>query len=268
MADGVGSENYSYDVLGRLTQLQKIISSTPYTTSYQYNLAGEITQTTYPSGRIVQQAVDAIGRLCAIAQTASSCTSTTNPFATNYGYNAAFQLTAFNYANGVAASFVYSPDRLLLTSLSYVKGTTTLYGLNYSYGSVGSNNGQIAGITDNVDNGRSLTYTYDALARLTAAVTTGSTGYPKWGLTFSYDPYGNRYAQTVTSGTAPSNSVTVSTATNRITTSGYSYDADGNLTNDGSNTLTYDGENRLLTSTGSLGSGTYSYDGNNLRVKK
>jgi RHS repeat-associated protein len=266
MADGVGSESYSYDILGRITQLQKIISSTTYTTSYQYNSASELIQLTYPSGRIVQQAVDTIGRLCAIAQTASSCTSTTNPFATNYGYNTAFQLTGFSYANGVAASFVYSPDRLLLTSLSYVKGTTTLYGLNYSYGSVGSNNGHIAGITDNVDNGRSTTYTYDALARLTAAVTTGSTAYPKWGLSFSYDPYGNRNAQTVTSGTAPMNSVAVSTATNRITSSGYAYDANGNMTNDGSNALTYDGENHLLTS--NVSAGIYTYDGNGLRVKK
>ena len=40
----------------------------------------------------------------------------------------------------------------------------------------------------------------------------------------------------------------MSTSTNRITTGGYAYDANGNMTNDGSNALTYDGENHLLTS--------------------
>jgi hypothetical protein len=39
------------------------------------------------------------------------------------------------------------------------------------------------------------------------------------------------------------------------------------MTNDGANTLVYDAENRMLTSTGSA-AGAYTYDGNNLRVKK
>jgi RHS repeat-associated protein len=39
------------------------------------------------------------------------------------------------------------------------------------------------------------------------------------------------------------------------------------MTNDGQNTLVYDAENRVTSSTGP-GSGTYTYDGNGLRVKK
>lgn len=275
MTDGAGSENYSYDAnLSLTTQVQKVVSGTTYTTGYQYNLAGELRQITYPSGRIVQQSFDAIGRLCAIAQTSSGCTSNTNPYATGYGYNAAFELTGFNYANGVAASFGYSPDRLQITSLSYVKGTTTLFSLNYLYGTTGSNNGQILGITDNVENGRTATYTYDALARLSTAVTTGSTNYPKWGLSWTYDQYGNRLKQNTIPGTCvspmscPTNSVTVDPTSNHITDPGYGYDANGNIINDGENALTYDAENHLLTSSGILGSGTYVYDGNGWRVKK
>jgi RHS repeat-associated protein len=60
----------------------------------------------------------------------------------------------------------------------------------------------------------------------------------------------------------------VNPATNQITTAGYSYDASGNMLKDAINTLTYDAENRALTSTGSLGSATYTYDGNGLRVEK
>jgi YD repeat-containing protein len=209
MTDGVGSENYSYDILGRMTQLQKVISGTTYTTGYGYNLASELTSITYPSGRVVQQSYDAIGRLCAIAATTSACTSYTTPYATGFGYNTAFETTGFNYGNGVTASFGYSADRLQLTSLSYVKGTTTLFSLSYGYAQPGGNNGQIASISDSVDNGRSAAYTYDPLSRLSTAVTTGSTGYPKWGLSFTYDRYGNRTAQTVTAGTAPSSSLSI-----------------------------------------------------------
>jgi RHS repeat-associated protein len=56
--------------------------------------------------------------------------------------------------------------------------------------------------------------------------------------------------------------------TNRITNSGFGYDANGNMTADGNNTLVYDAENRLLSATNGGASGSYTYDGNNLRVKK
>jgi hypothetical protein len=64
-----------------------------------------------------------------------------------------------------------------------------------------------------VDSGRNVTYTYDALYRLTSAVTNGSTGYPKWGLSFTYDRYGNRTAQSISAGcvapmACPTNSLT------------------------------------------------------------
>jgi RHS repeat-associated protein len=124
-----------------------------------------------------------------------------------------------------------------------------------------------------VDNARSVSYTFDALNRLTQAVTAGDAAYPRWGLAMTYDRYGNRTAQSIFSGcvapmTCPTNSVTIDATTNRITGSGYSYDANGNMTQDGVNTLTYDAENHLISSSGPGGSATYSYDGNGRRVEK
>jgi YD repeat-containing protein len=157
---------------------------------------------------VVQQSYDTIGRLCAIAGQISGCSSMTNPYASGFGYNTAFEVTGFNYGNGVVAALGYSADRLQLTSLAYTKSLQTLYSLNYYYkqdptncpGGTTGNNGQIQCIHDNVNNGRSATYTYDPLLRLSTAVTTGSTGYPQWGLSWTYDRYGNRTAQTVTAG--------------------------------------------------------------------
>ncbi len=60
----------------------------------------------------------------------------------------------------------------------------------------------------------------------------------------------------------------MSATTNRISTTGYSYDAGGNMTNDGFNTLTYDGESRVATAANGSASATYTYDNNRLRVKK
>jgi RHS repeat-associated protein len=279
MTDGVGSETYSYNNLGEMTQLQKVIGSTTYTTGYAYNLAGELSSITYPSSRVVQQSFDTIGRLCAVGTSGSTCSSGTT-YATGYAYNATFQVTGFNYGNGVAAAFGYAPDRLLLQSLAYTKGSNTLFSTNYWYktdstncpnGSSG-NNGQIQCIGDNVGSGRTVSYAFDTLYRLTSATTNGSTNYPKWGLSMTYDRYGNRSAQSIASGctgiTCPTSSVTVSATTNQITGSPYAYDANGNMTNDGNNTLVYDGENRALSATNGTAAGAYVYDGNSLRVKK
>ncbi len=104
-----------------------------------------------------------------------------------------------------------------------------------------------------MDPGRTVSYAFDTLHRLTSATTNGSTNYPKWGLSMTYDRYGNRSAQSIASGctgiTCPTSSVTVSATTNQITGSPYAYDANGNMTNDGNNTLIYDGENRALSAT-------------------
>jgi len=124
-------------------------------------------------------------------------------------------------------------------------------------------NGQITRIGDNADPSRSLTYTYDALGRLKEAFA-GPGANPTWKLDWDYDRYGNRPNQNVRAGTPPGPQLTIDPKTNRITGTGYSYDAHGNMTADGLNSLTYDAENRTVSSSGS----TYSYDGNGLRVKK
>lgn len=113
-----------------------------------------------------------------------------------------------------------------------------------------------------------MTYTYDALDRVSTALSQGSTNYPQWGLSWVYDRYGNRLQQNVTAGTAYGSQVVVSTTTNQITGTGYSYDANGNMTNDGVNTLIYDGENRAVSDADGSGTASYSYNGVGLRVQK
>jgi RHS repeat-associated protein len=283
ITDLSGSETYTYDATGagRITQVQKVVGTTTYPINYQYNVAGEITQITYPSGRVVQQNVDLIGRLSSIADTKGS-TNTTR--ASGYTYNPAEQVLAFNYGNGVAATFGYSPSRQQLTSLSYVKGTQTLFSLSYYYqqdstncttGTPG-NDGQIDCIKDGVDSGRTASYTYDSLGRLITAGTKGSTGYPQWGLSWAYDRYGNRLNQTVTAGSSFSNVLSFANPggaqTNRP--DGMCFDASGNLLAETNATCppaapmySYDATNRLTAYQGSS-SAAYVYDDKGQRVKK
>jgi YD repeat-containing protein len=113
------------------------------------------------------------------------------------------------------------------------------------------NNGEITKYKDHIT-GEEVNYAYDSLNRLITASTTG----PEWGLSFRYDGFGNKLSQSVTKGTAPSMSIAVDGLTNRVV--GQSYDANGNMLTAAGNSLTYDVDNRILTTTG-LSSEWYGY---------
>ena len=280
MADATGSESYTYDNDGRMTQLSKVVSGQTYNIGYQYNAGGGVTQITYPSGRVVQQSYFAAGSLCEIAATVSSCGDSTY-YAGSYSYNAPGKLLGFTYGNGVGATFAYSPTRTQLTSLKYAKGGSNIFNLQYSYQQTSPyspncstatalNNGSIQCITDVLAASRNANYTYDPLGRMIAENTAGSSPYAKWGLAQTYDRWGNRLSQTVTAGSGPNVSLSFNNNNQPIAGDGYTFDASGNMTVEPQpppNDMTYDGENRMTAISGGS-AGSYTYDGNGLRVVK
>src|SRR5260370_33660516 len=93
-----------------------------------------------------------------------------------------------------------------------------------------------------------MQYNYDSIKRLVTAEVTKSGG-TYWGQSFGYDGFGNLTTKNPTAGhTGTAMSLSVDPATNRITTSGFSYDANGNATSiaaaPSNISLTYDVENR------------------------
>ena len=141
--------------------------------------------------------------------------------------------------------------------------------LQYTY-SATQNNGQITKMNSLQYPSEEVNYSYDSLGRLSAAWTTG----PTWGQSFVYDGWGNRTDQLVTKGSAPVISVSVNPATNRINSTGYTYDGAGNLTKmpkgAGSMDLAYDVENRLwragVDSIGTSTGARYGYAPDNRRL--
>jgi hypothetical protein len=75
-----------------------------------------------------------------------------------------------------------------------------------------------------------ISFGYDSFNRLTSRNVYSGTAQ---NFTYSYDLYGNRWAQTLTAGSGPQPSFTFSYTTNQSTTAGYTYDAAGNMTQDG-----------------------------------
>ncbi len=144
--------------------------------------------------------------------------------------------------------------------------------MGYDYGT--NNNGQIQAVhyytSPGVEDSRGSEYfSYDPWLRLSAAHTgTVSQNTPyTWSLQWGYDRFGNRLSQTLVDGNVSIGQplFSVDPATNRITNTGYSYDAAGNMTNDSVNAYSYDGANRLTQING--GSVTYTYFGAS-RIKK
>lgn len=258
---GVETDTFTYDLLGRTTSVSKnITGAKTYNLGYSYNLGNEVSTLTYPSGRVVTQNYDAIGRL-------SQLNDGIRTYANQFSYNPAQQVLGFSTGNGVQGTFGYSSSLLQLQTLSYVKGANTLFSLSYGYTQPnGGNNGQITSITDNLTSANNLTFTYDALGRLTRGVTGSLTAPNTWDISWAYDRYGNRTSQTENGGTLAVTNTNLTFNTQNQPTGGFSFDLSGNTLDDAvTHNYVYDGEGRYV----NLGTtAVNAYDAAGLRVEK
>ncbi len=258
---GVESDTFSYDLLGRVTNVSKSVTgANTYNIGYGYNLANDVTSLTYPSGRVLSQAYDAIGRITQLSDAI-------RVYANQFSYDPAQNVLGYVAGNGVQGTFGYSSTLLQLQSVSYIKGASTLLSFSYGYAQPnGGNNGQITSVTDNLNSVNSLTFTYDALGRLTRGVTGSLTAPNTWDISWTYDRYGNRTNQTENAGTLPVTNSSLTFNSNNQPTGGFAFDASGNMLDDGvTHNYVYDAENRYVKLGTTL---VNTYDGTGLRVEK
>ncbi|MCI0718594.1 MAG: hypothetical protein L0338_06410, partial [Acidobacteria bacterium] len=231
-----------------------------------YNSYGQRVSMRYPDFRYYNYQYDTLLRPARLTDTDG------NDLIKDVTYNEAEQLTGLkNLAGAYEGQPNFYQETRTYNGRQQLTRLTAILALNpgsnvdveYRY-STTQNNGQVTQEKDWVS-GEEITYQYDSLNRLMAAATTG----PEWGLAWSYDGFGNRLSQTLTKGTGPTSALAISGVTNRIVSSGYVYDANGNVTALPGQTLRYDAENRLVEVTsGSFGTERYGYNPNNERVYK
>ncbi|MFN0140934.1 MAG: RHS repeat domain-containing protein, partial [Pyrinomonadaceae bacterium] len=291
------TEYVALDILGRVTRSKQITDGVTYgddanPMTYAYNLAGALVEQKYPSGRVVKNVLENDGDL-SMVQSKRNANSGFFNYAKHFTYAASGAVTRMQLGNGRWESTQFN-SRLQPTqiALGVTPTATDLLKLDYIYGTT-QNNGNVLSQTITVPGTGGFSaiqnYTHDALNRLQSAHEMPSswsncTSDPTkcWKQTFTYDRYGNRRfdeANTTMPLSFANQAVsnpTISTSNNRITSSGYNYDAAGNTTYDSAlRKFTYDAENKQtkVESTNSSPQvtgtvGEYSYDGDGKRVKK
>jgi len=263
------NETYSYTQGGLMTKkwLQQANFGLSLETFQTYDNEGKVLTVKYPdvydiylqttlTGRTYTYTYDNLGRPVGLTDNRPTPVTWVN----NVQYGPADELRQISYQSAgytddeLSGYGLNTETRTYNSRLQLTNINLPTFSAEYRY-SPTQNNGQI---TQQVSGGEEVTYTYDSLNRLIAAVTTG----PQWGQSFTYDGFGNRTGATVTKGTAPFGSWSVDAATNRVM--GYSYDANGNMLSapNISGSLTYDVENRLT----SAGGESYAYAPDNRRV--
>lgn len=261
--DAAGAVEWTYNSLGQMVQEKKTTGAVVYTVGYGYDLDGNITQITYPSGRVVSYARDAIGRISGVTSQTNTGTVT---LADGVTWMPSGPLQSLSYGNGLTQVRTYTQDYLIAQMLV----TDTSSGTDVVNRSYGRSDGvNITDIVDNIDAYRSESYLYTPSGRLENAS-------GPWGaLGYAYDAVGNRILESLySSGTVTEQVTSHETTSNRpvdVANNGtsirtFSHDAAGNLVTDNRSgtayTYRYNNRGRLdELSIGSTVTADYSYDG-------
>jgi RHS repeat-associated protein len=274
-------EIFGYDAVGRLVLNNQCTpancGSSSWPVGYTYDLAGNLASYTNGAGTTFTQSTDGVGRP---TQLTSNYIDSQHPgtLATidpAVGYAAYGALRKIAFPNSLSETIAYNqrlqPCRInvnasgtILNQCDDAFPLKNIQDFNYGFSFGTANNGNVASVSAVGLENFNRTYGYDSMNRLQAMSAPTDTCR---GLSWAYDPWGNRTDQNVTAGTCSTSHLGTMSVQNRLVGAPYQYDAAGNLTNDGAHTYSYDAENRLV-SVDSGSTATYTYDAEGRRVKK
>ncbi len=257
LSDGT-TTSYTYDAHGNMLTA----TDASGTITMSYDSANRLTRISYPDGRFLAYTYDAGGRRTqsvdqdgfttsysynGLGQLAKLTDSDGNLIA-NYTYDDAGNLIRQDNGNGTYTTTSYDPDGDVLSIVNYAPDGTINSRFDYTYDALG----RVATMTTLAG---TATYSYDADSRLTKATLPDGTV-----ITYAYDAAGNRSA-VIENGVSTAYTVNDLNEYIRVGADTQSYDADGELTNDGSGaTYSYNASGRLTGITNSAGTWTYAYD--------
>jgi RHS repeat-associated protein len=255
VTDLQGYERSSYDVRGRVLKNGRFLNlnSIEYVTQATYDDADRVAQLTYPNNAAtLQYTYDTAGHLSQVRSLAG--TGTQEIFYTPQGFNALDQMTGYTGGNGVATAYAYYANSARLQNLTTAFRGTNYQNLSYNYDHVSD----VTAISDGVYSGSASAaqtgLTYDDFYRVTAINSTArgikTYGYNSIGNLLTNQDFGSGLYQY---GAKPH----AVTSANGVS---YGYDACGNMTTRGGQTLEYDAQNQLVQVAGANDNVLFGYD--------
>jgi RHS repeat-associated protein len=224
--DQTGTTSYGYDSLSR--QTSKTLPGQSSQTLV-YDPAGNLTSIS-DAGGTTSYRYDAANQLISLAEPGGSCTTSPTSRCTTFGYNNNGVRTSTTYPTSTATTMNVTPDASgRVKQIRAVTGSTVQSDFSYTYtSSTGGDTALTRSRTDALA-GRTTSYGYDTLNRLTSAVEKDGAGTQTAAWNYGYDNAGNRTSATI--GTSQ-NSFGYNAANQLISrngsTSGFAYDLNGN----------------------------------------
>lgn len=250
--------SFVYDGADRVTQS----SQNGKVVTYSYDVPGRTRTITYPGGRTIVEQMDNRSRLTEIDDGGATPIS-------QFTYDLGNRVLTRNARNGVTTTYSYNANDWTVV-LEHTLGTTRIAGFGYDYDHEGNKKFE----ERRHEPGRSEAYQYDVLDRLVDYKVGSLVGVtvpvPATQTSYSLDPLGNWNSKTTDATTetrvhGPVNELI------KIDTANLAYDANGNTSNDGIFTYTYDDENRLVKvvrNSDAATVGQYRYDALGRRIVK
>lgn len=243
--DAAGTTDYKYNALGQLIEVKEVRGALTFTTAYEYDLAGVLTQITLPSGREIDYTRNGNGQVSGVS---ADVNGSATALASSITYLPFGPLTSLTYGNSKTLSATFDQD--------YRPTNRTVSGLfNHTYDTDADGN---------ITQKGPWTYEYDALNRLDEQDDGSATA------SFTYDAIGNRLTE-VTGSTVNYSYPSANSKLSSVGADSYSTDAMGNITDDDALAYTWSAAallKEVKTSGTSTVLGTYTYDASNLRTKK
>ena len=250
---------FSYDSMGRVKGMAVCLPSGCGNSTYDkfislsYDEAGDLLSSTDGGGVTTSYTVSPASEVLTMT---SSLSNTTNPpnILSNV-VNGPNGPSSWSLGNGLSGAYSYDSLGRLKSGTISTAVPSQVYAFTATW-----KGSQLQNSSDSVL-GQTSNYGYDEFNRLKSrTVTSGTVQNLNW----VYDRWGNRWQQNVTAGSGPQPQFSVNTVNNHI--SGYSYDAAGNQTNDGTYNYTYDAEGNI-TAVNNGSTASYLYDALNHRVR-
>ena len=245
---------YTYDKLYRMVSRKDADG----TATFAYDKAGNMTSAKDGNGTVAF-AFDALSRTTKVTNEDSTTTA--------YTYDAASNRLSITYPDGKAVTTAYD-------ILGNVKSQTDHDGTGITY----TRDAEGRTIKEGHSDGSTTEYDYNAAGLLTLQKEVTKSNSTRRQTAYTYDDAGNIVSENRSGVDIAKKDELVryyyDKANQLIRTNiegkntKYSYDLAGNLLSDGTNTYTYDLQNRLTSKTGKDGTTTYTYDAAGNLIKK